>query len=199
MKKDWRGNLNGVFKTLGASSHSLTEREQRDFYATDPQSVRALMRVETFSRDIWEPACGTGCISRTIMEWPQYRVRESDLVQRALPCEELDFLTYYGPQWDGDIITNPPYVRALEFVYKALSVVTKGHKVAMLLRIQFLEGRARRRLFNSTPPVRVYVFSERQACAKNGDFVRYGKGSAQCYAWFVWEKGVKQDTVIKWL
>lgn len=198
-EKDWRGNANSVFKTLGASNHSLSEREEHDFYATDPASVRALMDIEPFAKYIWEPACGMGHISKTIMEDNSMCVMESDIVQR-IPCHKIDFLNYNGPQFEGDIITNPPYAKALEFVRKALDMVKYGHKVAMLLRIQFLEGMARRELFDVTPPIRVYVFSKRQVCAKNGDFKKYGKGgSAQCYAWFVWQKGVAQDPVIKWL
>lgn len=37
--KDWKGNQKTTFVCLGASNHSLTEREDNDYYATDPQSV----------------------------------------------------------------------------------------------------------------------------------------------------------------
>jgi hypothetical protein len=33
----------------------------------------------------------------------------------------------------------------------------------------------------------------------NGDFERYAKATAICYAWFVWEKGFKGDTIIRWI
>jgi len=37
-------------------------------------------------------------------------------------------------------------------------------------------------------------------CAKNGDFESKKKeGSAVAYAWYVWEKGYKGETVIKWI
>lgn len=36
MKRDWTGNYNSIFKTLGASSHTDEEREVNDYYATDP-------------------------------------------------------------------------------------------------------------------------------------------------------------------
>ncbi len=36
-------------------------------------------------------------------------------------------------------------------------------------------------------------------CAKNGDFASYdGRSSAMAYAWFVWEKGYKGETVVGW-
>ena len=60
----------------------------------------------------------------------------------------------------------------------------------MFLKIQFLEGQARRLLFDRNPPKKVYVASKRLICAKNGDFDSY-KSSAVCYAWFVWTKDFK--------
>lgn len=44
------------------------------------------------------------------------------------------------------------YKYAQQFVEKALSIIPEGKKVAMFLKLQFLEGKARRALFRSTPP-----------------------------------------------
>ena len=41
-------------------------------------------------------------------------------------------------------------------------------------------------------------FSKRISCAKNGDFDTQNNG-AVAYAWFVWQKGFKGDTVVKWI
>ena len=49
MKKDWKGNRNSIFKTLGASSHTEKERQTEDFYATDPKAAELLLKLETFS------------------------------------------------------------------------------------------------------------------------------------------------------
>lgn len=38
MGKDWTGNSKTTFVQLGASNHSLKDREANDFYATDPNS-----------------------------------------------------------------------------------------------------------------------------------------------------------------
>jgi len=35
-------------------------------------------------------------------------------------------------------------------------------------------------------------------CAKNGDFEKY-TSSAVAYAWFVFEKGYKGDTIVRWI
>jgi hypothetical protein len=39
MGKDWVGDKNSVFKTLGASSHTDNDREDNDFYRTNPVAV----------------------------------------------------------------------------------------------------------------------------------------------------------------
>lgn len=56
--KDWSGNSKAVYVTNGDSSHSTRERETMDYYATDPRAVAELLKRETFSTDILEPACG---------------------------------------------------------------------------------------------------------------------------------------------
>lgn len=64
----------------------------------------------------------------------------------------MDFLTETFPDFEGDIITNPPYSAGLEFVERALETVRPGGKVAMFLKVQFLEGKRRGELFAKTPP-----------------------------------------------
>lgn len=43
MNKDWTGNYNSIFKTLGASNHTDSEREQHDYYATEPKAIDVLI------------------------------------------------------------------------------------------------------------------------------------------------------------
>lgn len=193
---DWTGNARSIFSTLGASNHTDEERQREDFYATDPIAAELLCQMETFSENIWEPACGMGHLSE-VFKKHGYNVRSTDLIDRGYG-EVQDFLGMDVQQWDGDIITNPPYKYALDFIYKALSIIPTGKKVAMFLKVQFLEGKERRQLFNSTPPPHfVYVSSSRILCAKNGDFSAISN-SAVAYAWFIWEKGYKGDTIIRW-
>ena len=194
--KDWVGNSNSVVRMLGASNHSDTTREQNDYYATDPKMVEALLKVETFDKYIWEPACGEGHIAK-VLEKHGHVVSASDLIYRGYgDPEPYDFLKHNDYLYDMDIITNPPYKYALEFVEKALASVNEGQKVAMLLKLQFLEGQKRRKLFDKNPPQTVYVFSERQECAKNGEFTG---NSAIAYAWFIWKKWYIGPTYLKWI
>lgn len=72
-----------------------------------------------------------------------------------------------------------------------------GTKIAMFLKLTFLEGQKRKAMFEKYPPKRVYVSSSRLNCAKNGDFSSK-EASAVAYAWFVWEKGFKGNPEIHW-
>ena len=184
-----------IFTPLGASNHTDGERPQDDFYATEPRAAELLLDVETFNRNIWECACGEGHLSK-VFTAQGYEVRSTDKVNRGYG-DVLDFLQV-TEEWAGDIITNPPYKYALEFAEKALQVVRPGGKVALFLKLTFLEGKKRKPFFKSQPPRTVYVSASRLKCGKNGDFNQF-TNSAVAYAWFVWEKGYQGDTVIKWI
>lgn len=196
--KNWIGNNKSPLACNCASNHSEQEREQHDFYATDPEALKLLLHLENFDKNIWECACGAGHLSE-VLEERGHNVISTDLMERGYEDYRLDFLKFEG-RWDGDIITNPPYKYAKEFVEKALEVVTDGHKVAMFLKLTFLESKKRRELFDKYPPKVIYVSSSRLQCARNGDFGKYknGVGMAVAYAWFIWEKGFKGEPIVRW-
>ena len=197
--KDWTGDTNSVFKTLGSTNHSRQNRASLDYYATDPIAAKLLLEQEEFSKNIWECACGEGHLSK-IFEESGYNVRNTDIIDR-IGNEVFDFLSEDKEMFDGDIITNPLYKYATEFVRKGLERVEEGHKVAMFLKVLFLEGKSRRELFKQYPPCRIYVCSGRIDCAKNGDFkaLKENGGGALAYAWFIWRKGYKGETIVKWI
>lgn len=199
---DWTGNEKSIFTCHGASNHSEGERQEHDYYATDPEAVEALLQRERFNPYVWECACGEGHISE-VLKAHGYKVKSSDLYDRGYEgTETVDFMTVRKEDIDHDfsrdIITNPPYKYAKEFVEKALEISMDSTKIAMLLKLTFLEGKARKKLFETAPPKRIYVFSSRVKCAKNGEFENIGS-SAVCYAWFVWEKGYKGNPIVKWI
>lgn len=196
--KDWTGNRNSIYKTLGASNHTDKIRQQHDYYATEPKAMELLLAEEQFYPLIWECACGEGHLSK-VLEKYGYNVISTDLVYRGFgSIHTMDFLKHRVKSFEGDIITNPPYRYALEFVEKAIETVKPGRKVAMFLKLQFLEGKKRKQFFLKYPPKTVYVSSSRLSCAMNGDFKEY-YSSAVAYAWFVWEKGFTGHPVIKWI
>lgn len=198
--KDWIGNNKSTFVTLGASNHSEKEREKNDFYATDPKALEIFLdklKEDNIKlhNNIWECACGKGHLSK-VLEKYKFNVTNTDLINRGYG-NTMDFLKYNNSFY-GDILTNPPYKYAKEFVEKGLEVIEDGYYVIMFLKIQFLEGQARQKLFKENPPKYVYVNSKRQMCAMNGEFEKYN-ATALCYCWFIWEKGFKGEPTIRWI
>lgn len=191
--KDWTGNKSSVYKIIASSNHSESEREENDYYATDPKCLEMLLKYETFIPYVWECAVGGGHLAE-VLKNKGYDVLCSDIVDRGYPNTDIvDFLKVkkedIKTDFSRDIITNPPYKYAKEFVEHALNISMGGTKIAMFLKLTFLEGPARRKLFEKYPPEKIYVFSQRVLCAKNGDFDNT-KSSAVAYAWFIWQKRI---------
>lgn len=176
-------------------------REENDFYATSPNAITTalpMLQYMGLSMNVWECACGKGHISNVLKE-AGYNVISTDKIDRGYGVGGVDFLTC-GKTFNGDILTNPPYRLAVPFIRRAMAALREGQKAFFMLRIQFLEGRARKQLFKEFPPKYIAVYSERQKCAKDGDFEKHCKNaSTQAYAWFVFEKGYKGITQILWI
>ena len=150
MARDWKGGNASTFKTIGASNHCEHDRADMDYYATEPAATEWLCKIEHFQGPILEPSCGEGHISE-VLKAHGYEVTSRDLADRGYG-DVADFLAPDNTRWNGDIITNPPYAFAQEFVEKALAIIPDGRKVAMFLKLTFLEGKKRASLFQNYPP-----------------------------------------------
>ena len=221
MSKDWKGNKHSTFVTLGGIGHSQEEREENDYYATDPLAAIELLNIEPQIDNIWENAVGAGHLATVFNKVGKLRVI-SDLVDRGYRPEGIpvsygkDFMQM-NKMWKGDIVTNPPYSVAIEWAEHCLSLIQEGRYVALFLKLTFLEGKARKEFFKKNPPIRIWVSSSRIPCARNGEFeifkkdksgnIKYDKegnpikekvSSATSYAWFIWQKGFKGFPEIRW-
>ena len=181
-------------RIIGSHNMSAEDREKDDFYATSPEAAEWLIRIEDLNPNIWECACGMGHLSK-VFEKHGFNVMSTDLVDRGYGIGGVNFLTQNLPFY-GDIVTNPPYKYAQEFIEKALRLVYDGNKVCMFLKIQFLEGKKRREFFEKYPPKRIWVSSSRIKCGNNGTFS--DSSSMLALAWYVWEKGYQGDTTVRW-
>lgn len=195
--------LKSIFNTIGATSHTDKEREKDDYYATDPIAIDKLLTVETPSQNIWECACGGGHLLNRLKELG-FNAFGTDLVDRGCGTAPRDFFNFCKEDVGSevDMLTNPPYKYAKEFVLHALDLVAEGRKVFMFLKLTFLEGKTRyKELFSKYPPKNIYVFSERVLCAKNAEFqkMKDGGGSAVAFAWFIWQKGYTGAPQVGWL
>ncbi len=184
-------NLNGGLKP---TLKRFADLDGPDFYPTPDWATHALVDNERFEGQIWEPACGDGTMVRVLRDSGQ-PVDASDLYDRGYGKTGVDFLK--ASRRVENIVTNPPYNSAEGFVEAGLRQAT--HKVCLLLRLAFLEGANRQRtIFSTTPPARVWVFSERITFYPAGAVVK-GSGTT-AYAWFVWDKqDASRSTELKWL
>jgi hypothetical protein len=173
-----------------------TKRENNDFYATNPKALELFLDRHEVEKDVWEPSCGQGHLSK-LLETRGYAVKSTDLIDRGYGTGGVDFLQC-SEQVEGDILTNPPFNLAEEFVCKGMDLLKDGRQLILFLKIQFLEGQKRKKLFEKYPPKYVYCHSSRQLCSRNGDFETYNS-TTLFYAWFVWEKGFTGEPIIRWI
>lgn len=168
-----------------------------DYFPTPTWGTLALLECEAFRRGtaVLEPACGAGHIARAL-ESRGLRVAASDLYNRGYGTTGVDFLaTFY--QSHSNLITNPPFDLAEEFVAKGLAVATD--RLCLLMRLAFIEGGGRyERVWRDDPPTRVWAFSERIRIVKNR--VEARGSSMTPYAWYVWDRrpgAERQKTVLR--
>jgi hypothetical protein len=175
-------------RTLQRMGGSRNNNVDGDFYPTPPSATVALLEREAFTGGIWEPACGDGAMSRVLEEWG-YRVRSSDLYNRGYGESGVDFLRCVDRA--ENIVTNPPFKYANQFIHKALTKA--DHKVALLLRLNYLESQTRKKFFSNHeafPFKKVWVFSER---------IPFTGSNMMAFAWFVWERDYTGEPTIGWI
>ena len=204
-----------VFKLLGA--HSTTERAKDDFYQSSTEIAKALFecvkagikRNELYVEGlegtvIIDSSVGTG----TLLEPFKYKCWSLigyDIADRGYKFVSVqDWLTVKeipNPRNKPKVIVqNPPFKLALEFVQHSLELLNNGELLFSLHRIQFLEGLERfENLYKNKykRPKYVFVFTKRVSCI-TPDIENKGK-NAVCFAWFMWQKGYRGSTQIKWI
>lgn len=186
--------------STGSAKAALSERGN-DLYESPAVAVHALLKAEDLPQVIWEPACGPGSIVR-VLRASGRTVYATDLVDYASPDQDeagWDFLLERQlPIGVQAIVTNPPFKNAGEFVGHALELCPK---VAMLLRLAFLESTKRTPILDSGHLARVHVFRNRLPMMH-----RAGQGiveadkqssSALAFAWFVWDRNHTGPTELR--
>lgn len=189
-------------------SEKTGKRAELDWYKTPPGATRRLFeklpwirrKPDAVKGGIWEPAAGDGSMGMEIAGCTEgWSVAMSDISPRGSLAMEYGFEIFENdflrrPTWyqekmgtePGMIVTNPPFRGIEDWILKAVDVVSEGGIVAMLARLQLLEGQSRaERLFRRFRPRLVLVFPERLSMWKNG--VKPEGTGKTAYAWFVWD------------
>ncbi len=172
-------------------------RNADDYYCEPRVAVDALLDVEEFADSTtWDPACGSGNIPRAFRA-RGYGINGTDLVDRGGCDWTMDFLAEHPADYlYSNIVTNPPFNLATEFLLRALPLTTD--KVCILQRLAWLEGKARRQVFESTPLARVWVFSSRISMPPGGSN-QPAKGGSVAFAWYVWKHGHQGPPTLGWI
>lgn len=184
-------------KAQNGGSGRFASTEAKDFYPTPDECTLALLEREHFAGMLIEdPACGNGAICK-ILERKGFATRGFDIESRGYGVIGNFFERNLNEDRPDAIITNPPYFCANQFVHCSLKFARK--KVAMLLRLAFLEGIERgKTIFKSNPPTRVWVFSKRVTMYPGG--VQTGGGGTIAFAWFVWDlERPRTETALGWI
>jgi hypothetical protein len=178
------GNKNMIKKGKNFSLNNTGKRKKSDFYETPYSLTWLLLENEEIIGSVLEPACGNGAISK--------------IVGGVSYDKEFDFLKEER-KYDT-IITNPPYSLAKEFILKAKQVANK--KIIFLLPLSYLHGKNRFDIIwndKNFPLARVYVFTRYPLLGeKLREDGKHNTGM-MVYAWYIWEKGYKNEPVIRWL
>jgi hypothetical protein len=160
------------------------DRHPDDYYIEEEWCDRRLFEVEKFKGGIFDPACGSGRIVRAAIAAGHVALGH-DKVRRSVECtREADFLT--SDVWVSNIVSNPPFGIAQEFIEHALEM-SQG-KTAMLLPLTWLAGDDRAVWLATTPLLRVYVLTPRPSMPP-GPVIEAGiklGGGKKDFCWVVW-------------
>lgn len=177
------------------SNRHRGKRAKLEFYPTPPEATKALLSVENFDGDIWEPACGNGAISKVLIS-AGLKVVSTDLAHRNYGQGGQDFLKSTKPL-AKHIITNPPYGThglADAFIRKALVHTRKtGGKVAMLLNWRSLCNPDRHRKYTKTPPTSIYAIDQLTCWPYGVPNSRFARIAKQQYCWLVWDMSKEEQ------
>ena len=179
--------------------HSLvghrTNISNTDYYVTPSYATKSLLEREMFEGTIWECASGNGKMSEVITKYYPIVLSSDIRTDNSVFGEKgIDFLK--ANREVDNIITNPPFKYGKEFVEHSLKLAKK--KVALLLRLNFLEGISRYNMFKSTPLKVVYVFCGRITMFPEGEEKPKNSGTI-AYAWFIWDKDYFGKPRIEWI
>lgn len=174
-----------------------TVRNENDYYVTPPWLVEEFltqfMGDFNISKDIsvLDPSAG-GCEKHeasypTVLEGFGFTdiitvdIREDSRAQ----FRGLDFLEIKSAEFEGLIITNPPFNLSTEFTEKALKNVVDNGYVVMLQRLNWLGSQKRQNFWDKAPLKHIYVHHKRPSFYPD----KPNKTDSIEYAHFVFQKG----------
>lgn len=170
-------------------------RRQNDLYETPPLATYLLHKYGNPPKNIVEPCAGRGNI---VVELARhgYNVAAFDLNDHpnkvwSQITTGVDVLSLERPSGFDGMVTNPPYFKNLPHLI-AEKGISEYDYTALFVRLTFLEGQKRKKLFTNHPPSDIIFLSDRVNFKANMitepveavDQI----GGMIAYAWIVWNK-----------
>jgi hypothetical protein len=182
-------------------------RNDNDLYPTPPLATFVLHKYVDLPKNIVEPCAGRGNISIELIRHG-YNVQSFDMFKYDNSLCSIttghDVLTLQKPLGAEALVTNPPYHKDLPRLI-AEKGVSEYDLTALFVRLTFLEGKKRKKLFTNHPPSDIVILSDR---------IRFGTdliepinkshqlGGMISYMWIVWDKRPKlrdNETKLRWV
>ena len=167
------------------------------YYTPDDLAARLVGLLPLSDGDtVLEPHVGGGAFARALRASGVGALDGCDINLDAAGFEHCDVMRRGCNFLDADvgydwIIGNPPFKNAEAHVRHALDLAPN---VAFLLRLAFLESRARIPFWAEHPAAKVWVLSQRPSFTG-------GRTDSCAYGWFVWSRthfGPTQLSVLDW-
>jgi len=170
----------------------IWDRDPHDWYVEPTECSLALFDLEQFDGTIWDPACGMGNIISSAKRSGLPAIG-TDLVNRGVHCsKQMNFLENDADFEFSNIVSNPPFGLAEEFVKKSIEIVPQGGKVAMILPMVWLSGFSSKRDWLPGSPLSKYFSISPRPSMPPGAVIKAGVkagNGTKDFAWFVWQKG----------
>lgn len=185
---------------------SNANRHEDDLYETPPLATYVLHKYAPPPQYIVEPCAGRGNISVELQRLG-YDVLSYDLNDHPNKVISdintgVDVLELDKPFGYDAFITNPPYFKNLPHKIAEKGVAEYDY-TALFVRLTFLEGIKRRKLFTEHPPTDIIFLSDRirfqpglttEAIEKKDQI-----GGMIAYMWVIWRKNTQhQNTKLTW-
>jgi len=194
-------NLKDIYVGVKKDNPNRTEN---DFYPTPPLATFILHKYIDLPKVIVEPCAGRGNISIELLR-SGYDVLSYDLNEYDNPLCDItigqDVLSLQKPEGAQAFITNPPYHKDLP-----RKIAEKGTDeydlTALFVRLTFLEGKKRKKLFTKHTPSDIIFLSDR---------IKFGTGLIEpvekedqiggmiAYCWIIFRKGHEGQTNLRWV
>lgn len=171
-----------------------------EFFETPSWVVERILDEELLESFLkLDPCCGLGAITNPLKE--RYdNVIATDINNWGYGNKIVDFLSQefsdHEKETPTDIIMNPPFSKACEFLLKAKEL--NYGKILVFQRFAWLESSVRREFWEKHAPSRVYVCGSRATCWR-GDIKNRASSTPTTHAWFVWDSNCKETNKLKFL